>query len=253
MTRTAEQAWEFLQPLYVKSSTDSLHVTLTYAQSMDGIIAGPQGQQILISGKDSMVMTHTLRLNMDGIIIGINTLINDSPRLTGRADYVGEDYLATHKQPTPVVLDSKLRFPLDASLLKIAATKQGKPPIIFTGVDQSDDKYSARWHQLEDAGAHIYTVGVDASGHLNLEEVCQNLKSRGMERVMIEGGASVIKTCLSSFALLDAVVVTIAPTWIGNGITIQNPLSKEPSTPMFSSVQYQQFGRDVVMAANISS
>ena len=104
---------------------------------------------------------------MDGIIIGITTLINDSPRLTGRlggthegsivpviinyaqtlgrADYVGEDYLATHKQPTPVVLDSKLQCPLDASLLKSAATKQGKPPIIFTGVNQSDDKYSARW------------------------------------------------------------------------------------------------------------
>jgi riboflavin biosynthesis pyrimidine reductase len=104
---------------------------------------------------------------MDGIIIGINTLINDSPRLTGtlgethggsivpvilnyahsigRADYVGEDYLAAHKQPTPVVLDTKLRFPLDASLLKNASTKQGKSPFIFTGVDQRDDKYSARW------------------------------------------------------------------------------------------------------------
>ncbi|CAO3689035.1 unnamed protein product [Umbelopsis ramanniana] len=189
---------------------------------------------------------------MDGIIIGINTLINDFPRLTGRADYVGEDYLATHKQPTPVVLDSKLRCPLDASLLKSAATKQGKPPIIFTGVNQSDDKYSARWHQLEDAGASIYTVGIDTSGHLNLKEVCQKLKNSGMERVMIEGGASVIKSCLSSFDLLNAVVVTIAPTWIGKGITIQNPLSTEPSTPMFSSVRYQQFGRDVVMAAKIS-
>ena len=66
-------------------------------------------------------------------------------------------------------------------------------------------------------------------GHLNLKEVCQKLKNSGMERVMIEGGASVIKSCLSSFDLLDAVVVTIAPTWIGKGITIQNPLSTEVS------------------------
>jgi 2,5-diamino-6-(ribosylamino)-4(3H)-pyrimidinone 5'-phosphate reductase len=66
-------------------------------------------------------------------------------------------------------------------------------------------------------------------GQLNLEEVCQYLKSIGMERVMIEGGASVIKSCLSSFDVLDAVVVTIAPTWIGNGITIQNSLSTEVS------------------------
>lgn len=122
-------------------------------------------RKLLIQQKQNKL--RRLRLNMDGIIIGINTLINDSPRLTGRlggthggfivpviinyaqtlgrADYVGEDYLATHKQPTPVVLDSKLRCPLDASLLKSAATKQGKPPIIFTGVHQSDGKYSARW------------------------------------------------------------------------------------------------------------
>jgi riboflavin biosynthesis pyrimidine reductase len=59
MTSTAEQAWDFLKPLYAKKRNNRLHVTLTYAQSMDGIIAGPQGQQILISGKDSMVMTHT--------------------------------------------------------------------------------------------------------------------------------------------------------------------------------------------------
>lgn len=59
MTSTAAQAWDFLQPLYANNLNDRLHVTLTYAQSMDGIIAGPQGQQILISGKESMLMTHT--------------------------------------------------------------------------------------------------------------------------------------------------------------------------------------------------
>lgn len=69
----------------------------------------------------------------------------DYVQILGRADYVGEDYLASHKQPTPVVLDSKLRCPLDASLLKNAASKQGKPPIIFTGVNQTDHKHSARW------------------------------------------------------------------------------------------------------------
>ncbi|KAH8553705.1 dihydrofolate reductase-like domain-containing protein [Umbelopsis sp. PMI_123] len=251
MNTTADIAWEFLQPLYTKSLNSKLHVTLTYAQSMDGIIAGPKGEQIMISGKDSMIMTHTLRLNMDGIIIGINTLINDSPRLTGRAQYVGEEYLAKHKQPIPVVLDSKLRCPLDASLLKNVAAKEGKNPIIFTGVDRNDEKYAEHWHQLEEAGALIYTVDTDSSGRLNLTEACHQLKSKGMERVMIEGGASVIKTCLSSNDLLDAVVVTIAPTWLNKGITIQNDLSSGPTSPLSNNVRYQQFGPDVVMAGEV--
>ena len=34
------------------------YVTLTFAQSLDAKIAGANGQQLLLSGKESMVMTH---------------------------------------------------------------------------------------------------------------------------------------------------------------------------------------------------
>lgn len=33
-------------------------VTLTFAQSIDAKIAGKDGQQLILSGKESMVMTH---------------------------------------------------------------------------------------------------------------------------------------------------------------------------------------------------
>lgn len=33
-------------------------VTLTFAQSLDGKIAGRNGKQLILSGKDSMLMTH---------------------------------------------------------------------------------------------------------------------------------------------------------------------------------------------------
>ena len=34
------------------------HVTLTFAQSVDGKIAGIGGKQLILSGKESMLMTH---------------------------------------------------------------------------------------------------------------------------------------------------------------------------------------------------
>lgn len=34
------------------------YVTLTFAESSDGKIAGANGQQLLLSGKESMIMTH---------------------------------------------------------------------------------------------------------------------------------------------------------------------------------------------------
>lgn len=33
-------------------------VTLTFAQSLDGKIAGKGGKQLILSGKESMIMTH---------------------------------------------------------------------------------------------------------------------------------------------------------------------------------------------------
>lgn len=35
-------------------------VTLTYAQSLDGKIAGVNGKQLILSGSESMMMTHWL-------------------------------------------------------------------------------------------------------------------------------------------------------------------------------------------------
>lgn len=34
------------------------HVTLTFAQSLDAKIAGRDGKQLILSGKESMIMTH---------------------------------------------------------------------------------------------------------------------------------------------------------------------------------------------------
>ncbi|KAI0348174.1 hypothetical protein BDW22DRAFT_1350339 [Trametopsis cervina] len=42
----------------VSSQPNRPHVTLTFAQSIDGKIAGKGGQQLLLSGRDSLIMTH---------------------------------------------------------------------------------------------------------------------------------------------------------------------------------------------------
>lgn len=44
-------------------------VTLTFAQSLDGKIAGSRGRQLILSGTDSMLMTHWYRPSMDESIL----------------------------------------------------------------------------------------------------------------------------------------------------------------------------------------
>ena len=55
-------AREFLSKVFREQEAEekrsNVFVTLTYAQSLDGKIAGEGGKQILLSGEESMVMTH---------------------------------------------------------------------------------------------------------------------------------------------------------------------------------------------------
>ncbi|KAJ1957451.1 2,5-diamino-6-(ribosylamino)-4(3H)-pyrimidinone 5'-phosphate reductase, partial [Dipsacomyces acuminosporus] len=89
-------------------------VTLTFAQSLDGKIARP-GEQLLLSGARSMEMTHCLRTMHDGIMVGIGTVLCDNPRLSARL--VPKDEQEAVANPQPIVLDTHLRIPTQASLL----------------------------------------------------------------------------------------------------------------------------------------
>ena len=42
----------------IKIKEERPRVTLTFAQSLDAKIAGVEGKQLILSGKESMVMTH---------------------------------------------------------------------------------------------------------------------------------------------------------------------------------------------------
>ena len=95
-------------PVPPKSQRPS--VTLTYAQSLDGSITTQRGKPTAISGKESLLLTHQLRATHDAILVGIGTILADNPRLNVR--------LAVGPHPQPVILDSQLRFPLDAKLLQ---------------------------------------------------------------------------------------------------------------------------------------
>ena len=84
-------------------------VTLCYAQSLDGCLSATQGKPLALSGTETLTLTHRLRAAHDAVMIGIGTVLSDNPRLTVRH--------VAGRNPQPIVLDSKLRIPLDCSLL----------------------------------------------------------------------------------------------------------------------------------------
>lgn len=201
-------------------------VTLTYAQSLDGCIAARPGERFLLSGPASKRMTHQLRIAHDAILVGIGTVLADDPRLTAR--------LADGKNPQPVVLDSRLRFPLDAQLLQasspwIAATLAANPQ---------------RSAQLERAGARILVLPGNPDGRVELRSLLEKLAEMGVSSLMVEGGAQVIGNFLQA-RLVDIIVLTIAPLYLG-GLPA---LGGVPGArlPRLENPRYRVCGEDLVV------
>ena len=121
-------------------------VTLTYAQSLDGSIAARPGHPLTISCTESQTFTHSLRAAHDAILVGIGTVLADNPRLNVR--------LVAGQNPQPVVLDSRLRFPSYANLLK-----DGNRPWVIT----TPSAERSRAQDLENQGARVFRLP-EASG-----------------------------------------------------------------------------------------
>ncbi|KNG44811.1 5-amino-6-(5-phosphoribosylamino)uracil reductase [Stemphylium lycopersici] len=196
-------------------------VTLTFATSLDSQLAIAPGVQTALSGPQSKSMTHFLRSKHDAILIGAGTAIADNPslncRIEGVGGYGGEGLVG---QPRPVVVDPQGRweFSEESKVLKLAKEGKGKAPYIITCAEPSE----AHKAILENVGGRFLVLGplnttdTRSSWHMILDALWE----RNIQSVMIEGGGFVINDLLGpgpAYSLVDSVIVTIAPTWLGKG------------------------------------
>ncbi len=211
-------------------------VTLSYAQSLDGSLTDEAGRPFPLSGAQSLRLTHKLRANHDAILIGIGTLLADDPQLTVR--------LVDGPNPQPVVVDSHLRFPPTARLLR----HPNRPPWIVT----TETAVSPHQSALEAAGAKLLRLPATADGRVDLAAMLARLLALDIQSVMVEGGARIISSLLAQ-QLTDRVVLTIAPLFVG-GLNVlhgwQRPLPA-PQLPRLHHLRYQRLGDDMVVYGDL--
>ena len=93
-------------------------------------------------------------------------------------------------------------------------------------------------------------------GTMRWEEVLKALKTEGINSVMIEGGATVINTLLARPDLVNSVIVTIAPTWLGQGGLAASPSEATENGQRVNAARlretvWRQFGADAVLCGRL--
>ncbi|UCC10904.1 MAG: RibD family protein [candidate division WOR-3 bacterium] len=182
------------------------YIAVAYAQSIDGSITSYRGTKLEMSSPESRVLSHQLRSRFDAVLVGIGTVLTDNPRLTVR--------LIEGRNPQTVVVDSQLSIPLDAQLLK-----NERLPWIFT-TDRADPK---KRKTLEDMGTRIIRVRTDDQEKIDLHYVMRELLFLGIKTLLIEGGAHIINSLFQE-KLIDAMVLYVAPVFVGGVHVIEHPL-----------------------------
>lgn len=236
------------------------YVTLTFATSLDSQLSLSPGVQTALSGPESKAMTHYLRSKYDAILIGVGTAEADNPslncRIAGVGGYGGD---GLQGQPRPVVIDPRGRwqFTAESKVLKLAKEGKGKAPWVVTKapIDQSRTKL------LESVGGQVIAIGQEGcpEGRVSWDYVLKDLGAAHIESIMIEGGGAIINDLLApeNISLVDTVIVTIAPTWLGKGGVQVCPDEKVENgarlpVARLTNVKWVPLGDDVVLCGSPS-
>lgn len=175
-------------------------VTINCAMSLDGKTALPTRKQLRISCEEDIRRMYELRNAVDAVLVGIGTILADDPKLTVKNTYV------THpKQPLRVVLDSKCLVPKDALVLDTTAKT-----LILTV--KGNEKTFHKNH------IEIRGCPTDSKGRVDLEYALELLAQKGVKKLLVEGGGTIIWEFLQK-NLVDDLYVYIAPIIIGGAQT----------------------------------
>ncbi|KAI1818019.1 dihydrofolate reductase-like domain-containing protein [Poronia punctata] len=182
----------------------------------------------------------------------------------GVVDSIATTTTRNARQPRPIIVDPRLRwdFTADSKVMRLARLGKGLAPYILTFVK---DPPEHKRQILSQVGGKFIVVdpGLDNSEgkeaadsrRFDWVDILSAIRREGLNSVMIEGGGEVINSLLSENAsLVDSVIVTIAPIWLGQGgVIVSPPRIGGPDRPVarLTDTMWLPLGEDVVLCGRI--
>jgi diaminohydroxyphosphoribosylaminopyrimidine deaminase/5-amino-6-(5-phosphoribosylamino)uracil reductase len=189
-------------------------VRLKSAASLDGCTAMQDGESQWITGPEARADVQRLRASSGAVMTGIATVLGDDPSLTVREKRFASDGM----QPLRVVLDSRLRMPLSATMLALPGSTA-----VFC-IDDGNRK------ALEKAGASVY-LGSGQDDRVDLGQVMKQLADFGINDVLVESGHTLAGSLLTC-GLVDELVIYQSPHIMGS-----------QTQGMFTTPAWQEIGQ----------
>ena len=210
-------------------------VTLKTATTLDGRIATSGGESRWITGNQARAHANLLRAEHDAVLVGSGTALADDPRLTCRLPGLEE------RSPLRVVLDARLRLPLDAQVVKTA----GRTP---TWLVTREDGDSERHKPYRDMGVQVIEAPARKTDGVDLRWTLQALAARGLTRILVEGGG-LLAAALLRLDLVDRLAWFRAPRMMGgDGVPMAAGLGVESLSriPRFIRTELLVLGTDLL-------
>jgi diaminohydroxyphosphoribosylaminopyrimidine deaminase/5-amino-6-(5-phosphoribosylamino)uracil reductase len=220
-----EQACRDINRGFFKAVLSGLpEVTVKAAITLDGRIASAAGESRWITGPAAREAGHRLRDTHDAVMVGIGTVLADDCALDTR--------IPEGRNALPVVLDSHLRIPADARVLRA-----GRRPLVFCAADAPERDLPADIVRLPRV-----PEGVDP------EAALRALVERGVHHVLVEGGGAVHRSLLVR-GLVDRVELFVNGRVLAGGPgMVAGPGFALADAPAFRFVGAARVGEDMQLS-----
>jgi len=177
------------------------NVIINAAMSADGKISSSLRKQVRISGAEDLARVDALRADSDAIMVGIGTVLADDPSLRVKSEALRSGRRETGRPESPlrVVADSLARTPSGARVL-------GEGCLLAVS-------RSAPLSRVAELEKHCQ-IAVCGESQVDLLQLMEILCQRGVEKLMVEGGANLNWSLLRA-GLVDELYVYIGGMLIG--------------------------------------
>lgn len=213
-------------------------VRVKLAMSLDGRTAMASGESQWITGPAARRAVQRLRARSSVVLSGADTVLLDDARLTVRPDELGLDAeqtaLAAARQPLRVLVDGRLRVPLDAAFYRAG-------PALVASCAESEG-FAADSREL------LVLPGSD--GHVDLPQLLAELGRRGVNEVLVEAGPR-LAGAFARQGLVDEYQVFVAPKLLGSSARplLDLPLEKMAEARELRILDIRAVGDDWLVTA----